>query len=98
MSKQFERFKSGDNAGLWYEAALMKQPRKTVTETREAFAARAIALCLQRQFGRAAKILSSDGVAPDNIQTFRELKILRPLEEEPRLPSQDCSSQAHQFN
>ena len=32
----------------------------------ETLAARAKSLCLQGQFGRAAKILSSDGVAPDN--------------------------------
>ena len=36
-----------DYAGLWYEAASMKQSRKTVTETIEALAARAKALCLQ---------------------------------------------------
>ena len=69
-----------------------------VTETIEALAARAKALCLQGQFGRAAKTLSSDGVAPDYIQTFRELKTLHPLEEEPRLSFQDYSSQAHQFD
>ena len=65
-----------------------------VTETIEALAARAKALCLQGQFGRAAKTLSSDGVAPDDIQTFRELKTLHPLDEEPRLQFQDYSSQA----
>ena len=50
---------SGDYAGLWYEAASMKQSRKTVTETIEALAARAKALCLQGPFGRAAKILKT---------------------------------------
>ena len=49
----------------------MKQSRKTVTETIEAVAARAKALYLQGQFGRAAKVLSSDGVAPDNMHTFQ---------------------------
>ena len=97
LSKRCERWKAGDYAGLWYEAASMKQSRKNVTESIEALAARAKALCLQSQFGRAAKILSSDGVAPD-IQTFRELKTLRPQEEEPRLLFQDYSSQAHQFD
>ena len=76
----------------------MKQSRKTVTETTEVLAAPANALCLQGQFGRAAKILSSDGVAPDKMHTFRELKILHPLEEEPRLTFLDYSSQAHQFD
>ena len=32
------------------------------------------------------------------MQTFRELKTLHPLEEEPRLQFQDNSSQAHQFD
>ena len=98
LSKQFERWKEADYAGLWYEAASMKQSRKTVTETKEALAACARALCLQGQFERAAKILSSNGVAPDNMHTFRELKTPHPLEEEPRLPLQDYSSQAHQFD
>ena len=43
-------------------------------------------------------ILASDGVAPDNVQKFRELKNLHPLEEEPRLQLQDYSCQAHQFD
>ena len=87
FSKRFERWKAGDCSGLWYEAASMKQSRKSVTES-IAFAARAKALCLQGQFRRAAKILSSDGVAPDTIQSLRELKTVHP-QEEPRLLFQD---------
>ena len=44
LSKRFERWKAADYAGLLYEAASMKQSRKTVTETIEALAARAKAL------------------------------------------------------
>ena len=77
---------------------LLKQSRNTVTETIEALAARAKALCFQGRFGRAAKILSSDGVAPDNMQIFRKLKTRHTLEEEPRLQFQDLSSQAHHFD
>ena len=72
--------------------------KKTITETIEAIADRAKALCLQGQFGRAATILSYDGVAQDNMQTFRALKTLHPVEEEPPLQFQDYSSQAHQFD
>ena len=75
----------------------MKQSRRTVNETIEGLAARDKAFCLQGEFGRAAKILSSDGVAPENIQTFRGLKTLHPLDE-PRLQFEDYSSQAHQFD
>ena len=98
MSKRFERWKAGDYAGLWYEAASTKQSRKTVTETIEALAACAKALCLQGQFGRAAKILSSDGVAPDNMQKFREIQTLHLPDEEPRLQFQNYSSQARQLD
>ena len=76
----------------------MNQPEKNVTESIEALAAGAKTQCLQGQFGRAAKTLSSDGVAPDNIQTFRKLKILRPKEEEPRLLFQKYRPQAHRFD
>ena len=57
LSKRFEHWKAGDYAGLRYEAASLKQSRKTVTEAIEALAlaARATALCLQGHFGRAAK-------------------------------------------
>ena len=80
LSKRFESLEAGDYAGLWYEAVLMKQARKTVNETKKALAACAKALCLRGQVGRAAKIPSFDGVAPNKIQTCRELKTLHPLE------------------
>ena len=42
--------------------------------------------------------MPSDKVAPDKIQTIRELITLHPLEEWPRLKFQDYSSQANQFD
>ena len=57
----------------------MKQSRKTFIETLEALAARAKELYLQRQFG-TAKVLSSDGVAPDDIQTFTEPTLFHQIE------------------
>ena len=65
MLTRFERWKNGDYAGLWFEAASMKQAKKINHDSIETLAARAKSLCLQGEFGRAAKILSSDGVAPD---------------------------------
>ena len=53
--------------------------------------------CAYKCFQRAAKFLSYDGVAPDNMPIFREHKTLHPLEE-PRLQFQDYSSQAYQFD
>ena len=63
----------------------------------ETVAARAKSLCLQGQFGRAAKILSSDGVAPDNKETLKELMNLHPAEVPPR-ETDDYSSYADQFD
>ena len=54
-------------------------------------------LCLQGQFGRAAKILSSDGVAPDNKETLKELMNLHPAEEVPPRET-DYISYAYQFD
>ena len=62
----------------------------------ELIAARAKSLCLQGQFGRAAKILSSDGVAPDNKETLKELMSLHPAEEVPPRETDDYSSHAVQ--
>ena len=44
----------------------MNQSSKNSNESIDALASRAKSLCLQGQFGRAAKVLSSDGIAPDN--------------------------------
>ena len=83
LLSRLERWKSGDYAALWYEAASMKQSNNTSNETIDALASRAKSLCLQGQFGRAAKVLSSDGVAPDNAATLNELKKLHPKEKQP---------------
>ena len=60
MLSRFERWKNGDYAVLWFEAALMKQAKKINPDSKESLATRAKSVCLQGQFGRAAKILSSD--------------------------------------
>ena len=64
----------------------------------ETLAARAKSLCLQGPLGRAAKILSSDGVAPDNKETLKELMNLHPAEEVPPRETDDYSSYAYQFD
>ena len=74
MMTRFERWRSGEYAALWYEAASMKQAKNKSNSTMEALASRAKTLCLQGQFGRAAKILSSERIAPDNRKTLIELK------------------------
>ena len=51
----------------------MKQSSKTSNESIDALTSLAKSLCLQGQFGRAAKVLSSEGVAPENAATLNEL-------------------------
>ena len=55
-------------------------------------------LCLQGQFGRAAKSLSLDGVAPDNKRTLKQLMDLHPAEEVPPRETDGYSSYAYQFD
>ena len=64
----------------------------------ETLAARLKSLCLQGQFGRAAKILSSDGVEPGNKETLKELMNLHPAEPVPPRETDDYSSYAYQFD
>ena len=54
-------------------------------------------LCFQGQYGRAAKVLASDGFAPVNKATLDSLKKLHPTEEKP-IVVQNFSSQAYQFS
>ena len=65
MMNRFERWRSGEYADLWYGAASMKQTKNKSNSTIEVLASRVKTDCLQGQFDRAAKILSSEGVAPD---------------------------------
>ena len=77
----------------------MKQSKKTSNESTDALASRANSHCLQRQFGRAAKVLSCDGVAPDNGATLNELKKLHPKEKQPDHQfDQDTNTNAFQFD
>ena len=95
---RLEQWKSGDYAALCYEAASMKHLKKTSNESIDALARRAKSFCLQGQFGRAAKVLSSDGVAPDNAATLNELKKLYHQEKQPdHQLDQDANTNAFQF-
>ena len=98
MLTRFESWKNGDYAGLWFEATFMKQAKKINLDSIETVAARAKFLYLQGQFGRAAKILSSDGVAPENKETLKELMNLNPAEEMPPRETDCYSSYAYQFD
>ena len=78
----------------------MKRAKKMNHDSIESLAARAKSLCLYDQFGRAAEILSSIGVAPDNKEKLKELMNLHPAEEVPVPPrvTDDYTSYAYQFD
>ena len=74
-----------------------KQKNKS-NRTMEALAFRARTLLLQGQFGRAPKILSSEGIAPDNRKTLIELEKLHSRENQILEPIKDYSCEAFQFD
>ena len=77
----------------------MKQSNKSSNESIEALASRAKSVCLQGQFGRAVKVLSSDGVTPDNAAKLNELKKLQPKEKQSdHLFDQDANTNAFQLH
>ena len=84
---------------MWYEVASMKQSIKISHEPIDALKSCVKSLCLQGQFGRATKLLSSDGVTPDNAATLMELKKLRPKEKQPDHQfDKDTNTNAYQFD
>ena len=80
LLSRLERWKSGDYAALWYNVASIKQSSKTSNESIDVLTNCAKVYCLQGQLGRAAKVLSSDGVAHDNAARLNGLKKLHPKE------------------
>ena len=78
MMNRFERFRLGEYAALWHEAASMKQAKTKSNSTMESLASGARTLCLEGQFGRVAKNLLSEAIAPDNRKTLIELVKLHP--------------------
>ena len=84
---------------LWSEAVSLKQSKRQRINSIEEISVRAKTLCLQGQFGRAAKVLASEGLAPDNKATFKALEKLHPKELIPdvSLPD-DIASNALQFS
>ena len=98
-SNQIDRWNAGEYANLWTDALSMKQAKKKSTNGIEELTSRAKSLFLQAQFGRAAKILSSGGLAP-NIRAFlKALEELHPKEAPPSLLLTDnVASSAYQFS
>ena len=84
--------------GLWSEAVSMKQSKRQIKSIEEkTFTAKT--LCLQGEFGRAAKVLASECLAPNNKATFKALEKLPPKEPLPGVSiPDDIASNALQFS
>ena len=94
------RFYDGGEYGkFWSEAVSLKQSKRQRTNSIEEILVRAKTLCLQGQYGRAAKVSASEGLAPNNKATFKALEKLHPKEPLPdvSLPD-DTASIAFQFS
>ena len=75
----------------------MKQSKRSNDTNSEEIIKRAKNLCFRGQYGRAVKVLASDGFAPVNKTTLGSLKKLLTPEEKP-IVVQNFSSQAYQFS
>ena len=93
--ERIKRWNSGEFAGLWNEACSVKQSKRSNDTSSEDIIKRAKNLSFQGQYGRAAKVLTSDGFAPLNKATLDSVKKLHPTKRTP-IVVQSFSSQAYQ--
>ena len=66
LAERSDRWNADEYGKLWSEAVSLKQSKRQRTNTIEEISIRAKTLCLQGQFGRAAEVLASEALAPDN--------------------------------
>ena len=76
LAERFDRRNAVAYGKLWSEAVSLKQSKNQSTNSIVEISVRAKKLCLQGQFGRGAKVLASEGLAPDNKATFKALEKL----------------------
>ena len=91
------RWNNGDFGGLWNEACTLNQSKRSNDTNSEGIIKLAKNVCFQGQYGRAAKVLASDGFAPIHKATLDSLKKLLPTEEKPTVVH-NFSSQIDQFS
>ena len=80
------------------QSSLYERSQEKNHDSMESLAACAKSLCLQGEFGRAAKILSLDGVAPDNKERLKEVMNLHPAKKVPPSENDDYCSYSYQFD
>ena len=99
LAESFDRWNAGEYGKLWSGAVSLKRSKRQRTNSIEEISVRAKTFCLQGQYGRAAKVLASDGLATDKQATFKALEKLHPQELLPdvSLPD-DTASNAFQFS
>ena len=94
--ERINRWNSGDFGGPWNGACSLKQMKRSNDTNSEEIIKRADKFGFQGQYGRAAKVLASDGFAPVKKAILDSLKKLLPPEEK-LIVVQIFSSQAYQF-
>ena len=76
LAERFDGCNAVEYGKLWSQSVSLKQSKRQSTNSIEEISVRAKTLCLQGQFGRGAKVLASEGLAPDNKATFKALENL----------------------
>ena len=71
LAERFDRWNGGEFGKFWSKAVSLKQSKRQRTNRFEEISIRAKTFCLQGQLGRAAKVLASEGLEPDNKATFK---------------------------
>ena len=83
------KWRQKDSVERSYSFQSHQKTRETSSQNENKILERARILCHQGHFGKAARILSSDGLAPSNEKTYEYLCSLHPEEKEPILPVTD---------
>ena len=99
LAERFDCWNTGEYGGALVRSCLHETIKKTDKNSIEEITFRAKTLCLQGQFGRAAKVLASECLAPKNKATFKALEKLQPKESlrGVSIPD-DVASNAFQFS
>ena len=96
---RIKRWKNGEVDVLWKEATATKiKSKRGSDDSNGSSLRRAKGLAQLSQYGRAAKALNSEGLAPSNKKTLGHLRELHPRSAAPQpFPSSDHSFLAYQF-
>ena len=101
INERTSRWANGKGGTLWNKAILSKaakKARETSSQNENKMLESAKTICHQGLFGKAAKLLNSDGLAHSNEKTYEDLCSLHLKQKEPILPVTDELCLAYQFS